>query len=737
MEMSQVSMFIHDKRMKFAFCAVLWLSPLFIGILWGPYFDADVYGVLSQTRALIVRLAIPAEPVTSPLYTLVLLAPTALGLPVHLVALVLSCLGWGMSAVMIYRLGRILKHPRAGAIATLLMITGPLVVQTVGADTAWGVAWTCLALLATLERRWRHQTVACLLLLGTRGSVDTLVAIMLLWGMRWRIEHRRSFRSGVLLGLAIIVWAAAVALGFIAMPQIRFDGQVWVDTLRTLLRTSEFYGLFIPWIVIGVWKTPYKALWVVWLVAVFLDGGDAARAIAAVSGLWFSGVGIDTMFKWLHRRKLTRFFYRTLTTRGALLVCLPLIIAQGTTWIRGYASRPLAYSTLMQRAGIWLRGTTSTEDTLFGPEVVGYWAQRSTVAWEGQDNAPATLAQQLSKLNAQAPDYCVSTTGLAWTELTRLRAFTEAYEPVRTFTASYSPVALTVWQRRFPAASLEMATPLHVDMPAGIELVGYHQTPAHAEPGEPLYVTLFLRATAPVTESYYTQLSFRSPVDALIYGQHGAVLPQSMLVNWWEPGQVIAETIPLTASQNIPVGAYHVLVQVFTPDMRAVLPLHQNDDSAVLAEVTLGYVARPWQGDFTTEQSTSADFGGQIRLVGFDTPDVITPGGTLNVMLYWEALQSPGEDYVVFVHLLDADGQLVSSHDGPPMGGRYPTGAWLPGDTIPDTHTLAINPALPPGTYRLNVGMYRRPSLERLTVQDAQGEEQPDRVLFFRTLSVP
>ena len=105
--------------------------------------------------------------------------------------------------------------------------------------------------------------------------------------------------------------------------------------------------------------------------------------------------------------------------------------------------------------------------------------------------------------------------------------------------------------------------------------------------------------------------------------------------------------------------------------------------------------------------------------------------------LYWKTLQATNEDYTVFVHLLDPDGQLVSSHDGQPMSGRYPTGAWLPGDAIPDTHTLAIDPDLPGGIYQLNVGVYRRPSLERLIVKDADGKEQLNRVLPLRTVIIP
>ena len=96
----------------------------------------------------------------------------------------------------------------------------------------------------------------------------------------------------------------------------------------------------------------------------------------------------------------------------------------------------------------------------------------------------------------------------------------------------------------------------------------------------------------------------------------------------------------------------------------------------------------------------------------------------------------PKEDYVVFVHLVDIDGQLVASHDGPPMDRRYPTGAWLPGEIVPDDHRFVLDPQLTSGTYQLKVGMYRWPSLERLPVWDSQGVEQPDRVLVLQSIEV-
>jgi hypothetical protein len=137
-----------------------------------------------------------------------------------------------------------------------------------------------------------------------------------------------------------------------------------------------------------------------------------------------------------------------------------------------------------------------------------------------------------------------------------------------------------------------------------------------------------------------------------------------------------------------------------------------------------------------TPKPVEATFGGQIALLSFGAADSLAPGTELEVRLYWQALTPPEEDYIVFVHLLDANGQPVTGHDGPPMDGECPTSTWLPGDVVPDVHQFALEPAVPVGTYNLWVGIYAWPSIERLPVWDNQGVEQANQILFLQPVEV-
>jgi hypothetical protein len=245
-------------------------------------------------------------------------------------------------------------------------------------------------------------------------------------------------------------------------------------------------------------------------------------------------------------------------------------------------------------------------------------------------------------------------------------------------------------------------------------------------------VTLSLQVTELVTDPFQIVVEIISPADAIVRGEAA----HEVRVEWWQTGQVVDAHVVVPTAADIPIGAHHLIVYAMTAKLRDVLPIYQGDDTAPLDRVALGYVVVPWRGEPDVAKPVGADVGERIGLLSFEAPDSLSPGAEFDVTLYWEATQPPEGDYVVFVHLVDDSGQLVASHDGPPMDGRYPTGAWLPGEIVPDTHHIALDPETPPGTYRLKVGMYHWPSLERLPVWDGRGVEQPDRAVDLQSIEV-
>jgi hypothetical protein len=129
-------------------------------------------------------------------------------------------------------------------------------------------------------------------------------------------------------------------------------------------------------------------------------------------------------------------------------------------------------------------------------------------------------------------------------------------------------------------------------------------------------------------------------------------------------------------------------------------------------------------------QPVEVRFGEDIALLGFDLKsDQVTPGGTLRLKLYWQALGRPDLPYTVFAHLLDADGELWGQQDAMPVRGTLPTTCWVEGETIPDSHKIPVSADAPPGRYWLEVGLYWLRTGERLPVSGPDAA-LPDRILL-------
>ena len=68
------------------------------------------------------------------------------------------------------------------------------------------------------------------------------------------------------------------------------------------------------------------------------------------------------------------------------------------------------------------------------------------------------------------------------------------------------------------------------------------------------------------------------------------------------------------------------------------------------------------------------------------------------------------ENYDVFLHLLDASGNVVAQTDRQPLSGLAPTSFWEPGERLRDAYTIPLPADLAPDSYRIKVGFYLRES---------------------------
>jgi hypothetical protein len=129
-----------------------------------------------------------------------------------------------------------------------------------------------------------------------------------------------------------------------------------------------------------------------------------------------------------------------------------------------------------------------------------------------------------------------------------------------------------------------------------------------------------------------------------------------------------------------------------------------------------------------------------IALTGYDlyvtqdAPEMDTP--RIGLFLYWQATQPISRSYKVFVHVTDANDQLVAQDDSTPALWTHPTANWREGEVIIDFHTISLPAGIAGGTCTLQVGMYDEQTMQRLVTFSPAGGPADDKVTL-NQLSLP
>jgi hypothetical protein len=171
----------------------------------------------------------------------------------------------------------------------------------------------------------------------------------------------------------------------------------------------------------------------------------------------------------------------------------------------------------------------------------------------------------------------------------------------------------------------------------------------------------------------------------------------------------------------------YVLTRIVLVDKEPKLHLYEKNASAAAPEILdvedyrrrFDYLATPARfAQSETGQAASFNFGHKLLLHSYDLPQTTAhPGDLLPVTLYWESLAPMEIRYRGFVHLIDEDGNRWGQHDDDPAC-RLLTTDMFPGQRSSRQFRLPVDPATPPGQYKVLVGLYHPDTWERLEVWD-------------------
>jgi hypothetical protein len=278
-----------------------------------------------------------------------------------------------------------------------------------------------------------------------------------------------------------------------------------------------------------------------------------------------------------------------------------------------------------------------------------------------------------------------------------------------------------------PEEALARDQPLRADFGQWLRLLGYSiASQTEFRPGDTVEVDLFWQALSGPGEDFLPQLQLLDAAGGSVAELTEKPVAGTYPTAWWQAGELVRDPHTLPIPATVPAGRYRLTLSLVRAADGTPVETKGGEIPVELAEITvqdrehLFWPTNP-------EHSQQSPMGSSVELTGYDMREVVrAPGSPLEVTLHWHALETPDRAYHTFVHLLDADGQIVAQHDGPPGEGKLPAMGWLPGEFLTDTHLLQLPFDLPDGVYRLGVGLY----------DPATGQRPGPRILLNRPVPV-
>src|SRR5579859_6269461 len=234
------------------------------------------------------------------------------------------------------------------------------------------------------------------------------------------------------------------------------------------------------------------------------------------------------------------------------------------------------------------------------------------------------------------------------------------------------------------------------------QLLGYSLERSALRQGEWMHLSLYWFAPeTPAADSVTITLGQQT----LYSGQpvHG-----TFPFNQWPAGQLLIDRYALKVPADAAPGP--------TPLSASMGAGRGGPCQAPLGTISVRAVDRAFNPPNTgaTLAAAQGSLGNVAALYGYS----LTPGHPTSLTLAWKSLAATDQDYTVFVHVLDANGQVAAQTDSQPRGGAFPTSLWQPGEFVSDDYHFD----LAPGRYTIELGLYLPETGQRLSLPAGAGD---------------
>ncbi len=307
----------------------------------------------------------------------------------------------------------------------------------------------------------------------------------------------------------------------------------------------------------------------------------------------------------------------------------------------------------------------------------------------------------------------------------RLLMFVAVITPFITIAPTYAPIT--------PVVNVAPGAREVYARYGDVELIAYDTDFTRFLPGQLVPVTLYWRVIKPSDTDWMITLALLPPEGNQLSRLDTFPGWGRLRTSTWQPGSIYADTYYLRLDPFLG-GNFPLMLHVQWWDSAAarhIPPVNSAGETIPSVLLEMGALTFPRVGmdvlaTLGMIEPRLREFGGLLRLDQFDFDRE-----TYQTTLIWEAMRPMEVDYTMFVQILNSDNQIVGQHDTRPA---LPTRYWNFGERYVTDHILLTDGPLPPGPYRVIVGVYDLKTMERLPVgfnPEAEEEEPRDYVLLF------
>ncbi len=251
--------------------------------------------------------------------------------------------------------------------------------------------------------------------------------------------------------------------------------------------------------------------------------------------------------------------------------------------------------------------------------------------------------------------------------------------------------------------------------------------PSVRRPNQPLPVVLTWYPAEPNTPAWQTRLKVEGLLGGEIVTLEQATGTPAFPVTAWPAGEPTRDPYTLALPPTISPGVYRLSLERWREDRKV--------DGLLLGLLRVEDYPRSPVAERIQHLSNARV--GELQLLGYSANGRPQRGKVSDFITHWRIAEAPKHDGVIFLHLLDAQGRLISQDDNPPIvdGLVRSTITYRPGEGINQLHRLEIPAGLLPGQYQLYAGVYDRQSMARWPAQQ-DGQPARDNLVFLGTITI-